>query len=173
MNATLDLVYRYRTLMGKCDAGMGLGVEEIEEVITLESMFRAERDADNDLWAGRRAFSRNKVDLSATLRNRRLSETVGVVDLGPGGMVCRKVPFMEIGERIEVVFDNAELGVSYRFRAIVAWAKADGSVFTTGLELAGAPVMVRFGPSSARRADTVVDEADTGRETDKLDRVAA
>ena len=172
MHATLDLVYRYRTLMGKCDAGLGLAVEEIEEVITIESMFDAERDADSDPSACRRAFKRNQVELAAKLRNKRLSETVRVVDLGPGGMVCRGVPFIDDGERIEVVFDNAELGVSYRFRALVAWVRAQNGEHVCGLELLGAPVLVRFGPTG-RRADTVVDDGDEPGDTNKFDRVAA
>lgn len=172
MTATLDLVYRYRMLMGKCDAGQGLGFDEIDEVITLESMFTVDRAADTDLWACRRAFARDQVELSATLRNKKLGDTVRVVDLGPGGMVCRAVPYVEKGDRVEILFDDAELGVSYRFGAVVAWVDEDGDDYTCGLELRGTPLLLRYGPNS-QRADTRADSEADLSETTKFERVAA
>ena len=172
MTATLDLVYRYRTLMGKCDAGQGLGLDEIEEVITLEAMFNVDRDADTDLWACRRAHRRSKCDLAANLRNKKLGDTVRVVELGPGGLVCRATPYVEKGERIEILFDDAELGISYRFRAVVAWVDEDGEDYACGLELQGTPLLVRFGPQR-RRADTRADSESELTATTKFQKVAA
>jgi hypothetical protein len=168
MATTLDLVYQYRLLIGKCQSGQGLDVDEIDALMTIEALFDVQR-AKPGTGRCRRAHTRDEVDLRATLRNKKLSDAVRVVDLGPGGMVCRNVPYLERGDQVEVVFDDDELRVSYRFHATVAWVDDDGDDWMCGLELVGTPVLVRFGPPSGKSKRA---ESENG-ETAKFERVAA
>jgi len=142
VSTTLELVYQYRFLRGKCEAGRGLTVDEIDALSAIESLFST-RDAD-DLWECR-SHAREKVALAAQLRNRQLADAVRIVDLAPGGMVCRGAPYVEEGAALEVIIDDREIGLSYRFRARVAWrGDDDDDDYRLGLELVGTPVLVRF-----------------------------
>jgi hypothetical protein len=138
----LDLVYQYRKLLGKCEAGLGLDVDEIIEMSALEAAFAADaRDA--------RSFRRDRVDGSCRLRGAPgLNDRVRLTEIGPGGLVCRQAPYVEEGTVCEVVIDDAELEHSYRFFARVAWLREDvGDDFAIGLELIGVPLLVHYGPT--------------------------
>ncbi|HUH02539.1 MAG TPA: PilZ domain-containing protein [Kofleriaceae bacterium] len=172
MGTTLDLVYQYRYLIGKCESGRGLEVEEIEQLIDLEAFFGVhDRRGNSDLWECRRQYHRERVDLPATLRGDKLADRVTVIDLGPGGLVCTDVPYVEVGTTLEIVFEDLELRQSHRFRAVVAWRRdQDEEDYVVGLELIGTPLLVRYGPPSAPVQRPVESDDVT---TAKLDRVAA
>jgi hypothetical protein len=123
----LDLVYQYRKLVGKCEAGLGLDVEEIISLTALEAHLVAET-----------------VDSWCRLRGPRVNDAVRMVEIGPRGLVCRQTPYMEEGSRIEIVIEDGDL--SYRFPARVAALREDiGDDFAVTLELTGVPVLVHHG----------------------------
>jgi hypothetical protein len=142
----IEAIHRYRTLLGKCELGMGLDFEEIEEVSNIEATFvPGGRD-------GRR-FRREKVTLHALLRGDRINDRVDVVELGPGGVVCRNAPFVARGEHVEIVIDDGDH--SYRFHAIGVWLRDDGDDFKIGLRLVGMPVCLHTVRVTAHEADVI------------------
>lgn len=141
----LDLVYQYRLLVGKCEAGLGLDVDEIISLTAIESAYAPEPRARPD----ERKFRRDRVDAHCRLRGAGdLNDRVRLTEIGPGGLVCRQTPFVEEGTLLEVVIDDGEVDLSYRFFARVAWLREDvGDDFALGLELVGVPVLVHYGPT--------------------------
>jgi hypothetical protein len=132
----VEVVFQYRSLIGKCELGVGLEWDEIEHVTMIESAFAPTAD-DRRMKAGRR-FRREAVKLSAMVRGDRINDRVDVIELGPGGAVIRNAPYIARNEQIELVIDDGEL--SYRFRARGVWLKDDGDDYRVGLELIGMPV---------------------------------
>lgn len=139
----LDLVYQYRKLLGKCESGLGLDVEEIISLTALESAFVAEESDD-------RKHRRDRVDFTCRLRGvEGLNDRVRVAELGMGGLVCRQTPFVEEGRLIEVVIDDLEHDLSYRFTCKVTWLREDvGDDFAIGLTFIGSPLLVHHGRSN-------------------------
>src|ERR1041384_6702419 len=90
------VIFQYRTLIGKCELGVGLDWDEIERVTAIESAFEPTSD-DRRMKAGRR-FRRESVNLGALLRGDRINDRVEVIELGPGGAVIRNAPFVAHGE---------------------------------------------------------------------------
>ena len=87
------------------------------------------------------------MDFTCRLRGiEGLNDRVRVGELGPGGLVCRQTPFVDEGRLIEVVIDDAEADLSYRFTCRVAWLREDvGDDFAIGLMFVGAPLLVHHG----------------------------
>jgi len=135
----VKVVFQYRTLMGKCELGVGLDWDEIERVTAIESAFEPTSD-DRRMKAGRR-FRREPVKLGALLRGDRINDRVEVVEIGPGGVVVRNAPFIAHGEHVEIVIEDGDR--SYRFGAEGVWLKDDGDDYRVGLELIGMPVCLR------------------------------
>lgn len=134
----LDLVYRYRVLMGKCSSGAGLTLDEIELMTELEGMFEAGEAAD-----GRR-FRRERVSLPGVLRGGELNDSITIAELTLGGLVCAGAPYAEVGAHVDVVIDDHATCRSYRFKGKVAWVGDDtDDDYRLGVELTGAPVMIR------------------------------
>jgi hypothetical protein len=135
----LDLVYQYRKLLGKCEAGLGLDVEEIIAMTALEASFTP---------IGRGKFAGESVDTWARLRGAPgLNDAVRVTELGPNGLTCRQTPFVEEGAIVEIVIDDARDDLSYRFWARVTALREDiGDDFALTLELVGQPLLVHYGP---------------------------
>ena len=150
--SALDLVFQYRTLVGKCDAGRGLDIDEIDALTAIEARF-APGDDDVRAREGRR-FRRERVDLQAHLKGGSLDDQVQISELSPGGLVCRAAPYADEGQIIEVVVEDPDRSLSYRFKARVQWLKDDvGADFHLGLELIGTPLLVHYG---AAREDSAV-----------------
>ena len=147
----VKVVFQYRTLMGKCELGVGLDWDEIEQVTAIESAFEPTSD-DRRMKAGRR-FRREPVKLSAILRGDRINDQVELVEIGPGGFVVRNAPFVAHGERVEVVVtDGAN---SYHFGAEGVWLKDDGDDYRVGLALVGMPVCLHTVAVSRHESDLV------------------
>jgi hypothetical protein len=174
----LEDVFRYRTLLGKCELGFGLEWEEIEEISSLERAF-----APRETRRGRK-FRRAQVELIGILRGDKINDRVAVVELGPGGLVCRRAPFVARGEQVEIVIDRPgfagsrstaegqcgglidrpgfagegqieEGERSYRFSAQGVWLKDDGDDYRIGLALVGMPVCLTRHAISRHEADLV------------------
>ncbi len=135
--ALLDLVFRYRTLLGKCELCIGLSFDEIEELCSLEAIFGLQDDRSKN----RRRFRRSPVAMPALLRNEDLNDYVRVTQLSAGGLECRGAIFAEEGERFEVVFDIGEH--SYRFRARAVAVREDGQEVRVAMAFEGTPVLVQ------------------------------
>ena len=147
----VEVVFQYRTLIGKCDLGFGLDWEEIEQVTAIESAFEPTAD-DRRMSAGRR-FRREPTRLLALLRGDRLNDLVEVVEIGPGGVVIRHAPFVAHGEHVEIVMDHDNK--SYRFHAEGVWIKEDGDDYRVGLELVGMPVCLHTVTVSRHETDLI------------------
>jgi hypothetical protein len=129
----VELVFQYRTLIGKCELGVGLDWDDIDRVMIIERTF-APMKFDN----GKRRFRREKVTMFAMVRGDRINDRVEITEMGPGGLVCRHAPFIARGEHVEIVIDIGEQ--SYRFHARGVWLKDDGEDFKVGLQLVGMPL---------------------------------
>ncbi len=147
----VEVVFQYRTLMGKCDLGVGLDWDEIEQVTAIESAFEPTTD-DRRMKTGRR-FRREAVQLTALLRGDRINDMVDVIEIGPGGLVVRNAPFVAHGEHVEIVIEDGDL--SYRFSAEGVWLKDDGDDYRVGLALVGMPVCLHTVAVSRHEADLI------------------
>jgi hypothetical protein len=147
----VEVVFQYRTLLGKCELGVGLDWDEIDQVTQIEHAFRPTAD-DRRMKSGRR-FRRDAIKLDGLVRGDRINDRVEIVELGPGGAVLRGAPFIARGEQVEIVIDIGD--DSYRFRAQGVWLRDDGDDYKVGLALVGMPVCVRSAHISAHEADVV------------------
>jgi hypothetical protein len=147
----VEVVFQYRTLMGKCDLGVGLDWDEIEQVTAIESAFEPSAD-DRRMKAGRR-FRREPVKMTALLRGDRINDRVDIVEIGPGGVVVRNAPFVAHGEHVEIVIEHGAR--SFRFGAEGVWLKDDGDDYRVGLALIGMPVCLHSVAVSRHESDLV------------------
>lgn len=147
----VKVVFQYRTLMGKCELGVGLDWDEIEQVTAIESAFEPTSD-DRRMKVGRR-FRREPVKMTALLRGDRIHDLVEVVEIGPGGAVVRNAPFVAHGEHVEIVIKEGDR--SYRFRAEGIWLKDDGDDYKVGLALIGVPVCLHTVAVSRHEEDLI------------------
>ena len=147
----VDIVFEYRTLVGKAELGCGLNWDEIDQITEIEHSFRPTAD-DRRMKNGRR-FRRDAIHLDALVRGDRINDRVVITEIGPGGLVCRHAPFIARGEQIEIVIDIGD--DSYRFRAQGVWLRDDGDDYKVGLAFIGMPVCVRAAHISAHTADVV------------------
>jgi hypothetical protein len=143
----LETVFQYRTLIGKCDLGCGLDWDEIDHVGRIERAFASEARSDG------RKFRRHGVELSAVVRGDQINDAVTVIEIGPGGFVCRKSPFIARGEQVEIVVDDGEH--SYRFRARGVWLRDDGEDYKVGFAFIGMPVRLHKVALSKHEFDVV------------------
>jgi hypothetical protein len=144
--SALDLVFQYRTLLGKCELGAGLEWDDIETLTGLEAHFKPGAD---DLHAREgRKFRRESVALTALVRSASINDRVAVTELGPGGLVLDGAPYAEESSIVEIVIDDADRSLSYRFKAQVRWLRDDGDDYRIGVAFIGLPVLVHYGPAS-------------------------
>jgi hypothetical protein len=147
----VEIVFQYRTLVGKAELGCGLDWDEIDQVSEIEYAFRPGAD-DRRMRNGRR-FRRDAIRLDGLLRGDRINDRVEITEMGPGGLVCRNAPFIARGEQVEIVIDVGD--DSYRFRAQGVWLKDDGDDYKVGLAFVGMPVCVRSAHISAHETDVI------------------
>lgn len=140
----LDDVYQYRLLLGKSASGAGLSFDEIETLVALEAAFAEDAPRRDE-----RRFRRETVSIPAVVRGGKLHDAVHVADIGPGGMVCADAPYADVGTPVEIVIDDVELGLTYRFKARVQWVREDGDDYAIGFAWTGTPVLLRHGNSLA------------------------
>jgi hypothetical protein len=140
MGTTVELVYQYRQLVGRCDAGTGLDFDEIDTLNTVESILTTQPPIGVADW--RTADAQEA--FAAVLRGPRLNDDVDITNLGPQGCVCRNAPYADEGVTVELVVADHEASVSYRFKAQVMWLDDDGDDFALGLEFVGVPLQVRY-----------------------------
>ncbi len=151
MGTTVELVYQYRQLLGRCDAGTGLDFDEIDTLNNVESRLPLQPPIGADDWHEEPAAPDETV--SAVLRGHRLDDDVVLVNLGPHGCVCRRAPYADEDSTVEVVIEDSEASVSYRFKALVQWLDDDGDDFALGLAFIGVPLQVRY---STRDSDAAL-----------------
>jgi hypothetical protein len=156
----VEVVFQYRTLVGKCDLGVGLDWDEIEQMTAIESAFEPSSD-DRRMKAGRK-FRREPVKMTGLLRGDRIHDQVDVVEIGPGGVVVRRAPFIAHGEHVEVVLDDGDN--SYRFCAEGVWMKDDGDDYKVGLVFVGMPVCLHsVALGTTDREDDVIERISSAR----------
>lgn len=147
----VEVVFQYRTLIGKCDLGVGLDWDEIDQLTSIEDAFAPSED-DRRMRAGRK-FRREAAKVSALMRGDRIHDRVEIIEIGPGGFVVRNAPFVARGEQVEIQIEDGER--SYRFRARGVWMKDDGDDYKVGLALIGMPVCLHRVALSKHEADVV------------------
>ncbi|CAN5889174.1 hypothetical protein BH11MYX2_BH11MYX2_40680 [soil metagenome] len=143
----VETIFQYRTLMGKCELGCGLDWDEIQAVCDIEHEL-----VRDDGKSGRR-YKRVPVALEGILRGDRINDRVAIVELGPGGLICRGAPFVAQGELVELVLNVGDH--SYRFRAIGKWLKDDGDDYKVGLQFVGVPLCLNIAQVSAHEFDLI------------------
>jgi len=149
--SSLDLVFQYRTLVGKCESGVGLDFDEIDLLTRIEAAFAPTEEARDD-----RRFRRVAVEMEAMVRGGDLNDKVVLSELAPGGLVVRQAPYIDEGMQIEVVIDDPDADLSYRFKARVQWLREDvHDDFALGLELIGVPVLIHYGPVPVVESDRI------------------
>ncbi len=147
MTTALELLYEYRHLMGKCRSGAGLDMDEIQAVDAIEALF-----ADD----GARSDSTQSDGLTTVVRGVKLCDEVRLDSILLDRLVVAGCPWVDSAAAIEVIIEDPELMLSYRFRGQVAWTRDDGKGrLTVGIELVGVPVLVRRGPRAARSLTSV------------------
>jgi hypothetical protein len=163
MSTALELVYEYRRLMGKCWAGSGLSMDEIEAVEAIEGLFAG----------GASPLTGVSASLSATLRGGPRHHCAGVELLSADldQLEVQATSALEAGTRIELRIEDDELRVSYRFKGRVLSMRETepGGSHTVALELLGVPLLVRRGPKPPRLDPT----SGTGRRLGSEPRAAA
>ena len=141
-------IFEYRTLLGRIELGFGLDWEEIDRVAAIEHAFRPLA------YDGRR-FRRMTVDLPGMIRGDgdKINDVVEVIEIGPGGLVCRHCPFITRNDVVEVTIEDGD--VSYRFNAIGVWLKDDGEDYRCGMSFVGMPVRLNRVRLSKHQVDLV------------------
>jgi len=147
----VETIFEYRTLVGKCDLGLGLSWDEISQLGAIEAMFAPTQD-DRRMKVGRK-FRREATKVSALMRGDRIHDRIEIVEIGPGGMVARNAPYVARGEIVEIVVEAGD--VTYRFSAQGVWLKDDGDDYRIGLALVGMPVKLTKVVVVAHQADIV------------------
>jgi len=145
----IDAVFQYRTLIGKSDLGCGLNWDEIDRVGDLEARFAPEENHNHTT----RRFRREATSVEALIRGNRINDRVEIIELGPGGMICRNAPYIAKDEQVEVVVDVGDS--SYRFRAIGKWLRDDGEDYKVGLAFVGMPVCLHKAQVSTHQLDLI------------------
>jgi len=152
MSTALELVFRYRQLVGTCEGGAGLTFDDIEVVSTIEALFAVEaEERGSRRWRDRPQLGSETVEISALLRGPKVCDQVAVVALGPEGLTCVDAPYMNEGDAYEIVIDDAELSVSYRFMGrVMSLDDDDNGDLAAQLSFTGVPVLVRYGETATR-----------------------
>ena len=68
----VETIFQYRTLIGKCELGVGLDWDEIEQVTVIEHAFVADRGHSG------RTYRRDTIELVGLLRGDRIQDSCAV-----------------------------------------------------------------------------------------------
>ena len=147
----LEDVFQYRTLIGKCELGVGLEWDDIELVTALEARFEPTPKQKQKHIS--RKFRREPVRMVGLMRGDRIHDRIDIIELGLGGLVVRNAPYVARNEVIEIVIEVGEM--SYRFRALGVWLKEDGDDYRVGLAFVGMPVCLHKVAVSVHQLDVV------------------
>lgn len=152
MSTSLELVYEYRHLMGKCRTGAGLSMDEIETVEAIEGLFVRGGSA----FEGRDSGLSPRLTASLRGGRRQLSDKVELLAARLDELELAATATLEPGGMVELQVEDEELRLSYRFKGRVRLT-GDGAPdlpvdarHTVVLELVGLPLLVRRGPRSAK-----------------------
>ena len=130
MSTAFAIVYQYRQLQAKCESHLGLSLDEIEQLSTLRDElvdYRA-AEAQGELRSGR--------------ASKTFNDPVSVLAIGLETALCAGAPYFDEGQAVELRVRDG--GHSYRIAARVEWqVERDDDSYDIGLELVGAPVLVR------------------------------
>ena len=140
MPTVLELVYRYRQLMGRCETGAGMDFDQIDALAAVEAQLPAPPAIDASDWLGHQIPTAART----VLRGPRLDDEVSLINLGPVGCVCRRAPYAEEGTTVELIIGDSRIAACYRFKASVAWLADDEDDFALGLRFVGVPVQMRY-----------------------------
>lgn len=147
MTTALELLYEYRHLMGKCGSGAGLDMDEIQAVDAIEALFAEDAARTSAADAG---------GLTTVVRGSKLCDEVQLESILLDRLVVKGCPWVDSSAAIEVMIEDPELLLSYRFRGKVSWTRDDGEGrLVVGIELQGVPVLIRRGPKTSRPLATV------------------
>ena len=135
MQALLERVYALRRLIGKCEAGIGLSLSEVEELTTLEAEFLSPHP-------GRR-FSRPKIHGQVVVRRGERCDEARVVDISGGGLRCMDLPRVASGDIAELKLGSGDGLTSYRFMARARHVLQSDDGNCVGFEFCGIPVAMR------------------------------
>lgn len=139
MSDILDFIYRYRLTVAKCEVGGELDMDEIQLL-----------DA-----AGERRL-RGGIEARALLRGPDLNDWAEVHEIHTSGLLCRGCPPVEEGRLLDLVLDDEERRLSYRFKARVSWAAiTEDEGIELGLTFEGAPLLVRKNPLGERVPEVI------------------
>lgn len=142
----VEAIFQYRTLIGKCDLGCGLGWDEIDLITRMEHAYAS------DARDGRR-YRRQTVELEGIMRGDRIHDRIEIIEIGPGGLVCTHAPFIARGEQVEIVIEDGDF--SYRFCAHGVWLRDAGEDYRVGLAFVGMPVRLHKVQISEHHIDVV------------------
>jgi hypothetical protein len=166
MTTAVELLYEYRHLVGKCSTGEGLDMDEIQVLHTIEGVFGHESAS---------VVGGECSALITTLRGDggKLCDEVQLFSVLLDQLILKGCPWVEAGSIIEVVIEDTELGLSYRFKGRVAWTRDDGeATLTMGLDLVGVPLLMRRGPRSQHQVHPQGAPAQGARQRRTLPRAA-
>jgi len=144
----LETIFEYRALLAKCERGDGLDVNEIGRLMEIEADYAPRAEGPRG-----RKFRREVVEIDGVLRGDRINDAIEICEIGPGGIVCRKAPYIARGEQVEIVVDTGDR--IYRFRAQGVWLRDDGEDYKVGLALLGEPLILRTSKLRNHEADIV------------------
>lgn len=133
----VEAIFRYRSLIGKCELGCGLTWEEIDQLTAMERAFLV-----HPFGGTGRISRRAKVSLHGVIRGDGLDDRVEITELGIGGLLCKQAPWIACGAVIELVIDVADR--SYRFRAISTAVDDDGDDYQVEMVFVGVPVCLNM-----------------------------
>ena len=118
-------LYEYRVVASRCEAGLELSLDDIE--------FLSERETTAMKPSAKQVF----------LGGNRIWDWVPVVELSYRNLVAAKCPWMEVGDIVDITFEDIEAQTSFLFKARVTEAEdSEGDLLVT-FQLVGSPIRAR------------------------------
>ena len=147
MGELFELVFEYRRLVARRDAGGDLPLADRRRLAGLDLLLGREPAEPGDTVegdAGRRRHARCEVHLVADLRVDGRVMPVDVVNLGGGGVCVIASEPLAAGARAALRLRAPRSGQVWECIARAAWVSQDDGRTFAGLRFVGAPVMLRL-----------------------------